>query len=318
MKLSVIIPMFNMEDYIEQCLISLVTQTFKDFEILVINDGSTDSSFKIVERMSLTYPIIKLISKVNGGLSSARNHGIDYALGDYITFIDSDDYVEPKYLEKMINKVNEGYDIVCCDINYFYESKHPSWISPGITPWNIIDMKKKALLSSMFVWNKVYKRSFFKEYNIKFPKDIWFEDILVNQMIITKSDKIGYVNEALVNYRQRFGSIMSSNNSKKQNDIFVVLDMVRDYYIDNDLMETYHDEIEYLHIENLCLFGMFRFMRSDNFEQLYRDSMKVMKKNFPKWKRNKYIRFNNDKNKYFLLCLNRFSKNILRFIIRNR
>ncbi|MFV0479272.1 MAG: glycosyltransferase [Anaerorhabdus sp.] len=317
MQLSVIVPMYNVEKYIEECLMSLVKQTFKDMEILVVNDGSTDTGPRVVERMALRYPNIKLIHKTNGGLSDARNYGLSYALGDYVTFLDSDDYVSERYYEKMMDKIQENFDVVVCDVEYVYEDATPSWILPGLSPWTIEDIQKRALLSPMYAWNKVYHRSFFKENGIRYPLNSWYEDIPVSTEIFSKTAKIGYVAEALVHYRQRRGSIMAEVNSPRQKDIFSIMAMVREKFTEEELYEKYYQELEYLHIEHLCLYGMFRFMRSDQFDFLYEEAMKVMKIHFPKWKKNPYIAQLGKKNRYFLKGLHPWTRNGLRFIVQD-
>ena len=119
-KLSVIIPMYNVQNYVKECLDSLVNQTFKAMEIIVVEDGSTDDSVKIVSEYEKKYPFVKMVHKANGGLSDARNFGLQYAKGKYLAFIDSDDYVDHHLYELMVNEMDKGYDIVVCDIQYFF------------------------------------------------------------------------------------------------------------------------------------------------------------------------------------------------------
>lgn len=315
MKLSIIVPMYNVEKYIEQCLQSLVDQTLTDFEVLVVNDGSQDDGPRIAERMALHHPFIKVLHKENGGLSDARNYGIDYALGDYVTFLDSDDYVEPTLYEKMVQKMNEGYDIVISDIEYFYEDKKPSWVLQGITPWEIEDIQKRALLSPLFAWNKVYRRELFKDKKVRYPLGTWYEDLPVTTLLFTKTERIGMVAEPLIHYRQRKDSIMGQKNSRRINEIFSVMELVRENFEKEGVSEKYKDELEYLHIEHLCLYGMFRFMRSDYFEELYKKAMETMKKHYPKWKKNPYIKHCGIKNELFLKGLNSITKGILKSIV---
>ncbi len=316
MKLSVIVPMYNIEKYIEECLESLLHQTYPDFEILVVNDGSQDNGPRIVERMALHHPQIKLLHKENGGLSDARNYAIDYALGEYITFLDSDDFIDLSLYEKMIGKMDEGYDVVVCDIEYFYEGKKESWTLPGMTPWPIQEIQKRMLLSPMFAWNKMYRRSLFKNKNLRYPLNTWYEDIPVTSKIIAQTDKIASV-DAKVHYRQREGSIMSNRNSPRIKEIFSIMETLRFQFKEMNQFDYYRDELEYLHIEHLCLYGMFRFMRSDQFDSLYDEAMKIMKQHFPKWKKNPYIQYLGIKNQWFLKTLNRSTRSFWKFIIQD-
>ena len=123
-KVSVIVPVYNVEEYLERCLDSLVNQTLKDIEIIIVNDGSTDGSKEIIQKYLNKYKNIVYLEKENGGLSSARNYGIPYAKGEYIGFVDSDDYVELTMYEKMYNKaIEEKSDMVECDFIWEYPNK---------------------------------------------------------------------------------------------------------------------------------------------------------------------------------------------------
>ena len=312
-KLSVIIPMYNVQNYVKECLDSLVNQTFKDMEIIVVDDGSTDDSVKIVSEYEKKYPFVKMVHKANGGLSDARNFGLQYAKGKYLAFIDSDDYVDHHLYELMVNEMDKGYDIVVCDIQYFFED-NTGFVMKGLDQRNIDNISKKALLSPMFAWNKIYLRSYFDGY--LYPLNTWYEDTPVTTLLFAKTSKIGYVDKPLIYYRQRKDSIMGSNNSIRIKEIFNVMTMVRNNFKKEGLWDKYYDEIEYLHIEHLRLYGMFRFIRSPYFKECYLESDKVMKENFPEWKKNKYIKDLNIKNRLFLQYYNLYTKKIFDLLIK--
>lgn len=317
MKLSIIVPMYNVENYIQQCLDSLVMQTCKDFEIIVVNDGSTDEGPKIVEKMVEQYPHrIQLLHKRNGGLSDARNYAIPFATGEYITFLDSDDYVDVTLYEKMINLMDQGFDVVVTNIEYFYEDGSPSWVMKGLSPWKCDSLAKQALLSPMFAWNKMYKAKFFKEDGYQYPLNTWYEDIPVTVPIFASTELIGFLDETLIHYRQREGSIMSVTKSERLKEIFGVMQLVRDEMKSLNCMELYFDEIEYLHIEHLRLYGMFRFIRSPLFSELYDLAESTMRQEFPNWKRNKYIKNVGFKNRLFLRMFNKTTKGLFGLLIR--
>ena len=154
-KVSVIIPVYNVEDYIDRCLKSVIEQTLEDIEIIIVNDGSTDDSKKIIEKYINQYPNkIIYLEKENGGLSSARNFAIPYAKGEYIAFLDSDDYIEPEMYEQMYNKaIKENADLVECDFIWEYPNKKKSDIGMEYTN------KKEAIEKARVVaWNKLYRR----------------------------------------------------------------------------------------------------------------------------------------------------------------
>ena len=123
-EVSVVVPIYNVEKYLRQCLESLVNQNFDDYEIILINDGATDNSMKIAQEFEDKYKNIKLLSKKNAGLGAARNTGMKYVTGKYVLFVDSDDYVSPEYISELYNVINrEDSDIVICSHEKIYENK---------------------------------------------------------------------------------------------------------------------------------------------------------------------------------------------------
>ena len=159
----------------------------------------------------------------------------------------------------------------------------------------------------MFAWNKIYRSSLFKQYDLLYPVGTWYEDIPVTTLLFAKADNIGYLPECLMHYRQREDSIMSSVASPRIKEIFNVMELVRNTFKKYDLYEEYYDELEYLHIEHLRLYGMFRFIRSPYWSECYKESCRVMKEFFPHWKKNKYIENLSDKNRIFLKWYNRIT-----------
>ncbi|MBP3891882.1 MAG: glycosyltransferase [Solobacterium sp.] len=301
MKVSVIVPMYNVEAYVGACLDSLKAQTLQDMEVILVDDGCTDDTAKIAQSYVDQNPsLFTLFHKENGGLSDARNFGIPHAKGEYIAFLDSDDFVEPTFYEKMLQKIEEGHDIVVCDIEYWYEEAEKRHVMKGLSSWPADTIQKKAMLSPMFAWNKLYKASYFQgEKGYRYPVGTWYEDIPVTTMLFARAKSIGYVEESLVHYRQREGSIMSEK-SPRVKEIFGVMELVRKNFKEAGLYEEYYDELEYLHIEHLRLYGMFRFVRSDYWEECFDESEQVMLRNFPNWRGNKYLENLNFKNQLFL------------------
>ena len=301
MKLSLIVPMYNVREYIRQCLDSLTAQTLADMEVLMVNDGCTDNTPAIAAEYAERFPgRFILLNKPNGGLSDARNYAIPHAKGEYIAFLDSDDFVEPPLYEKMCALMDQGYDVCVTDIEYWYQDPARRFVMKGLSDWPAETIQKKALLSPMFAWNKVYKASFFRDMGLRYPLNTWYEDIPVTTLIFARSEKIGYLDECLMHYRQREGSIMANQSSPRLREIFGIMAMVRDRFEENGLTAAYRDELEYLHVEHLCLYGMFRFIRSDNRREYYDMVQAVMRQYWPQWKHNRYIANLGFKNRIFL------------------
>ena len=301
MKVSVIVPMYNVGEYIHDCLKSLAAQTLSDMEVILVDDGCTDDTPETAQQYADQYPHrFRLVHKKNGGLSDARNYGIPLAQGEYICFLDSDDFVEPTLYEKLSRLMDEGCDVAVCDIEYWYQDPAKRFVMKGLSDWKADSIQKQALLSPMFAWNKMYRASWFKEQNLRYPLNTWYEDIPVTTMIFAQSEKIGYLPECLIHYRQREGSIMSSASSPRVKEIFGIMELVRNNFEAHGLSAKFRDELEYLHVEHLRLYGMFRFIRSPYAKELYQRSTEVMNQYYPNWKNNRYISNLNMKNRIFL------------------
>lgn len=316
MRLSVIVPMYNVEAWLPQCLDSLANQTLKDMEVLLVDDGATDKTSEIAKDYSEKYSNFRYFRKENGGLSDARNFAIPYAKGDYIAFLDSDDWVEPTLYEKMVNTIGNA-DVCVTDIEYFYDDPSKRFIMKGLTDWDADTIQKRALLSPLFAWNKIYRRDLFENDGYRYPVGTWYEDHPVTTMIFAKAKDIAYLPECLIHYRQREGSIMAAVNDPRIIQIFTVLEQVRNNFRTEGLYEQYYEELEYLHIEHLRLYGMFRFIRSDNWKTYYEKSEEVVHQYFPHWKTNRYLANLGLKNRLFLKFYNKHTAWIFHPLIKH-
>ena len=210
-KLSVIVPVWNVEEYLDKCLYSLVHQTLYGFEIIVVNDGSPDNSEKIIKDYEKLYNNIKYVVKENGGLSDARNFGLKYATGEYVTFVDSDDYLDHDGLEKMYNKaIEKDYDMVVSDITYVYPDKRMI-VKSGVDENK--DLKTNMITMFPAVCNKIFKKSLFDN-DVRFKKGIWFEDVEFLYRLLPYIKSIGVLNDAYYQYVQREGSQTNVINRK--------------------------------------------------------------------------------------------------------
>ncbi len=291
-KVSIIVPVYNVYDYLRKCLDSLVKQTLKDIEIIVVNDGSPDNSQEIIDEYVSKYKNVKSFIKKNGGLSDARNYGLKKAVGEYIAFVDSDDYVDKDMMKKMYNKaINDDLDIVVCDNIEVYDYKKV-YINSNLhySDNNVCNY----IISPPMACVRLYNRELFD--NVKFTKDIYYEDLNLTPSLAIMTNKIGFLEEGLYYYVQRSGSIMKQvKYNEKLLDIFKVLDHNRDI-----LGEKYPDEIEYLYITHLLRTATLRFLDYDNREELLKMVNDEMKYNYPNYKKNKYYKKSSIKLK--LIC----------------
>lgn len=238
--ISVIIPVYNVEDYLRDCVKSVLNQSYKNIEIILINDGSTDKSGMICDRFHLEDKRIKVIHKENGGLSDARNVGIKNASGSYITFIDSDDIVNVDFIKSLYEclKTNKS-DISVCDLSRFIEideiecladvhKRYEKTFSNVECIKSVYNSEAKGL--SFIACAKLYKKTLFTKNNIYFPVGKIHEDIFTTYKLLFYAEKISYINDALYYYRERPNSIMQSKISKKNLDILAAVSSNCDFY----------------------------------------------------------------------------------------
>ena len=314
-KVSVIVPVYNVEKYIKRCLDSLVNQTIDSIEIIIINDGSTDESKKTIELYAENFPhIIRYYEKKNGGLSDARNYGIPYATGEYIAFLDSDDYVELDMYEKMYSKAKEqDYDMVECD--FFWEYPNKKVIDRRI-PYK--GKKEMMTFARVVAWNKLIKKTVIDTAKVQYPKGLRYEDVAFFYKMIPYYDKVSFVSEPLVHYVQRKDSISNVQNERTK-EIFEVLDIVLNYYKDKNLYEEYKEELEYTYTRLLLCSSLVRIVKVRDKsirKQLQKDTWNLLNTKFPEWKQNRILRtIKSNKNRY-MKTVNKFTYYIYCFYFR--
>ena len=287
-KVSVIVPVYNVEKYIDKCLKSLVEQTLDDIEIIVVNDGSTDDSKKVIDNYIERYPgKIVYLEKKNGGLSDARNYGIPYAKGKYIAFLDSDDYVEKDIYEKMYEVAkNENSDMVECDFYWEYPNKTKKDIG-------VIYSGQNEMLENVRVvaWNKLIKREILEISKIQFPKGYRYEDVEFTYKLIPYLSKVSFVKEPLIHYIQRQNSISNSQNERTK-EIFDVLEHVLEFYKEKNIYEKYKNELEYTYTRYLLCSSLLRMVKIDD-KKIRQECLNAAWENlntkFPNWKNNKIL-----------------------------
>ena len=254
-KVSVIIPVYNTEDYLKECIESLVNQTLREIEILIVNDGSTDSSLEIMKEFKNKYQnIIKIFDKVNGGQASARNYALSFAQGEYLGFVDSDDWVDSTMYEEMYEKAEkEDADIVICDMVDHFPDRTVCY------PSSRFENKFKVTPSAC---NKLFKRSLVKE--DVFPVGLWYEDFEFTTMQLMKTDCISVIHKGLYHCHCREVSTMYNNNSEKNQDILVVLEHLVEYVEKNGWYEKYKNVLEYLYIDHVLITSINRVQKQTN------------------------------------------------------
>lgn len=239
-SVSVVIPVYNVEEYLIECLESVVNQTYRDLEIILIDDGSTDGSSKICDSYALKDSRVSVIHQVNSGLSAARNRGIDQASSEYITFIDSDDVIALNFVETLMNQIkSENADIAECDFSDFF-SELPSVDSDEIfsvkTGMQALHDLYDVSARNVTAWGKIYKTDLFS--NVRYPVGKTHEDVFTTYKLFYFAKKIVQLKSRLYFYRKRSGSITASFN-KNRLDILDAYCEINDFFVEhgvNDLI----------------------------------------------------------------------------------
>lgn len=290
MKISIIIPVYNSEKYLKKCLDSILNQTIdtKQIEVVIINDGSKDDSEKIIKKYLKKLNIIYIYQE-NRGQSFARNKGLEISTGEYITFIDSDDYIDKTMLEKLYNEAEKNsYDIVTCNLAKDRNNK----ITPIIEKISEHPIRN-YICTKVGPCNMLIKSNLLKKYNFKFPTELKkYEDIAVTPLLGLKKDiKINHIDEALYFYYDNTNSVMNSPTYNKAfNDIFISMNMLYEAAKKEETYNDFKDEIEYLFIRHLIMSAGLRYIRFNDPENKIKEIKKVMNANFPKWKENVYLK----------------------------
>ena len=291
-KVSVIVPVYNVEKFIDKCLNSLVNQTLKEIEIIVVNDGTKDNSQKIIDKYVKKYPDkIKSYIKENGGQGSARNYGLEKANGEYIGYVDSDDFVEKDMYKKLYNKAKENnYDIVVCgnyNVSEDYQNKN---IDTFINNYNT-DLEN-IFFGKMAVWNKIYKRDILIKNKLEFKEKVWYEDLAFTLKAIMNSNTFAFIDEPLYDYLIREGSTMNNSNVKRNLEILEAFNDILSY-IQHNKKEEYFSKIEFLAIDHIYISAIVRVLKAEADDKVKRETINklidYMNKKFPNYKNNKYI-----------------------------
>ena len=295
--ISVIVPVYKVEKYIHKCIESIINQTYDNLEIILIDDGSPDNCPKICDEYALRDNRIKVIHQENKGLSSARNKGIELAKGEYIGFVDSDDYIEPSMFQDLYNAIVENnVDISICNFYVINDKTKEKNVKNSCEnkQYNKMEALKEILLDThiqSYAWNKLYKRKLFED--VKYPVGKKYEDIGTTFYLFERSNKIQYIGKPEYNYLNREDSIVFNYNEQTIIDYidiiierykyvekkFEELKKYNFYYLAKTLITAYNDVNSLLNINNKLIVKV---------EELY----KLVKEEFEKYGNISYDLFN--------------------------
>ena len=250
--ISIIVPIYNVDKYLEECIESLKNQTYKNLEIILINDGSADNSEQICREEAKQDNRIVFINKKNGGAASAKNKGLKVAKGDYITFVDSDDFIEPDMIEYMVNTIKKyNSDIIQCSFINLYKNtekfKQDKIVEQRISSKDFLELFLTKWYSSLF-WNKLFKREVIE--NIFFTEGRCIDDEFFTYKCVINSKSIVTSNKIVYNYRMRKSGVMKSESSQKQ----ILKDRVDYLYERYELVRKIYKDLDKDFLEHLLTY----------------------------------------------------------------
>lgn len=321
-KVSIIVPVYNVEKYLTKCLDSLINQTLSEIQIIIVNDGATDGSQKIIDMFQRKSNKIQAFLKSNGGLSDARNYGLTFATGEYIGFVDADDFVETDMFEILYNKAKQDdSDIVECNLRHTYPDKEDIEIGKQIQ-----DKKEMLMFGRSVVWNKIYKRDWLLQTKVIFPKGLIYEDVEFFIKLIPHIRMYSYVDAASIHYVQRSNSL-NNFSSVKTLDILSILNNIYIYYREQGYLREYKEALEFF-FARILLCSSFKRISGIKDKEQRKEAMKknwnLLVQTFPNWKQNRVLKQTKSHQAIFMKTCNKTTYQCYEwlfsflFYIRNR
>lgn len=292
---SVVVPIYNVEQYLDRCIQSIQSQTYENLEIVLVDDGSPDNCGKICDQYASKDQRIRVIHKENGGLSDARNAGVKIVTGKYLLFIDSDDFVAEDLVQKTVESAELNHsDIVLFDYQRLESNDTIEVCSISGIPENqsfSLEDYPEVLFKSISAWNKLFSREFYMNSEIQFPVGYYYEDLGSSPKYLFAAKRITYVKEPFYNYVIREGSIMSAAKEEKNyHDRCKMIEAVKAYYRQKEAYDKYIKELEFLTLFHAYFIPAkeILFRKGD---KSYIDKFKdFVRKQYPQYSHNKYLK----------------------------
>lgn len=287
---SIIIPAYNAEKYLEKCLNSILNQTYINYEIIAINDGSTDNTLTILKYYSeKSKQNMIIIDKENEGQGAGRNQGIEIARGKYIAFVDSDDYISPTYIENLVLKAeHDNADIVVCNYAIVRNDNIVKEVHPKI-PKDSHDM---LLDPDVVPWKQLWRKDVIEKSGIRFAERVFYEDLAFYLSIAPYIKRISTVDQVLYYYVDYGASTVHGKQDAKVGHIFTVMNLVYDHYVNSGLYEDYKDELEYVYVKILLCSSLGRICQLEDKTMRNRFAQETfynIDKKFSSYRNNKYM-----------------------------
>lgn len=325
MRFSIIIPVYNVADYLKDCIDSTLNQQYDDYEIILVDDGSTDGICpSICDQYQSSHPErIQVIHQENKGLGGARNTGITASKGEYLLFVDSDDRISNHTLKVLDRYINQ-YHADVYDFGFYI-------CNPGEEPVPQLDNMEKDIVLNAYndptlmesnptAWTRAWKRSLFIDHNIYYPSRVWYEDIRTTEKLFAVAQSIVSIPQCFYFYNIRENSITHNKNVNRNREIIDAFDDLISWFKDNGLYDHYYDELCRLAVEHILIVGSVRVLRIDDKNDLLKEFDEYMTNHFADYKSNPRLISLTRNQKMVLLLLKRKKYRAIRrlFDIKDR
>ncbi|MCZ6173750.1 glycosyltransferase [Campylobacter ureolyticus] len=316
--ISIVVPVYNVEKYLKKCIQSIIEQTYKNLEIILVDDGSNDNSGKICDEFAQKDNRIKVIHKINGGQADARNKALDIMNGEWVSFVDSDDFVDKFHIENLyFQAVRNNSDICVCGFKIVNEDyKTIRSIKVKFNDSLNGNLAFKYSLNSKIdpsLWNKIFKSSLFD--NTRFVKGIYYEDRELIHRIFYKADRVSFLDSESYFYLERVGSTMNHINKKKIDDRFVMISLVKDFLEKEAFLEKYQKDFIICYLLNVYMSASFQIARcSRDYKNDIRYLFSKSDKELFSFK-NIFLLFNIDIKKMIALFILKINSNLFKYLV---
>lgn len=294
-KISVVVPVYNVEDYLEGCVASVLSQTEGDLELLLIDDGSTDGSGALCDRLAGTDGRMRVIHQANCGLGGARNTGIEAAAGEWLMFVDSDDTLEPDALAFSLELAERtGAEMAAFSLRSVDEQgrslrvQTPLAGAPegvGLSPRE----NRELLLCASSACAKLYRAEVFRHTGIRFPPKVWYEDVRTVLKLLPGMERVALTSRVGYNYLKRSGSIMNTSSLGRNREIMDAFDDLLGWYRAEGLAEEYREELCFLTVSHILMSASIRVLRSDPACPLLKQFKEYTERQYPDYRGNRYM-----------------------------
>lgn len=290
---SLIVPVYKVEEYLPKCVESIRAQSCQDYELLLVDDGSPDRCPALCDAYAAQDPAhIRVIHQPNAGPGAARNRGIDEAAGDYIVFVDSDDYLSPETLEELRRAIGQtGADLYHFGAFVERNGRVIGQVREQVPVNHVTDLRQapRYFFGTMAPWGKAYRRALFSDKSLRYPPQVRYEDIRLSVKLLARCERIVSLEGTYYHYLQREDSAMRNRNADRNAELLTAFDDILAWYRENGLFDEFRDELCALAVEHILLSATVRVLLIDPHHRLIGEFRSYVEREFPDYASNRYV-----------------------------